>query len=229
MAEENGVLEDDVQGVFQYFTPANTTIIPHGAGYYAEFTVNSFSEFWFNNGGANISQPQPIILFSFLAAKQSGKAVLNWKIQNEINAAKFIIERSADGINFIRIDSLSASDTSQYNFIDVQPLPGINYYRLKLIERNGAYTYSTKRKLNFSNNADDILIYPNPVTSETIFISASANCSSAILYDASGKLIKNFVLQGTENTIKIKGILKGIYLMKIISANSTHTEKIMVQ
>ncbi|MBK8611786.1 MAG: hypothetical protein IPL84_18105 [Chitinophagaceae bacterium] len=30
--------------------PANTEIVPYDNGYYAEFTVNSFSEFWLNNG-----------------------------------------------------------------------------------------------------------------------------------------------------------------------------------
>ncbi len=228
-AEENGTLDDDVNGFFQYLDPAATAIVPHGDGYYAEFTVNSFSEFWFNNGGANISQPQPIILFSFDAAKQSGKALLSWKIRNEINAAKFVIERSADGINYTDIDSIAANGAGQYNFTDAQPLPGVNYYRLKIVQRDGVYTNSVKRKLDFGNNGDDILIYPNPVINETLFISASANCSSAILYDESGKLVKSFALQGTNNTINIKGIAKGIYLLKIFSDNSIHTEKILVQ
>ena len=228
-AEENGTLEDDVKGFFQYITPANITVIPHGNGYYAEFTVNSFSEFWFNNGGANSAQPQPIILFSFTAIKQSGKALLQWKMQNEINAAKFIIERSVDGINFIAIDSMVTDGSGQYNFTDAQPLPGINYYSLKIVQRDGAYTNAVKRKLDFGNNGDDILIYPNPVTSNTVFISASADCSSAVLFDAAGKLIKSFALQGLENTIKINGTAKGIYLLKIISKNSVHTEKILVQ
>ncbi|HPH91317.1 MAG TPA: S8 family serine peptidase [Ferruginibacter sp.] len=44
-AEENGTLEDNFAN-YQFITPANTLIVPHGNGYYAEFTVNSFSEFW---------------------------------------------------------------------------------------------------------------------------------------------------------------------------------------
>ena len=98
-----------------------------------------------------------------------------------------------------------------------------------MVERNGVYTNSVIRKLDFSNKGDDILIYPNPVTSSTIFISASANCKNALLYDASGKLVKSFVLQGRNNTINIIGIAKGIYQLKIISANSAHTEKLLVQ
>jgi hypothetical protein len=232
LAEENGTLDDDINGYFQYITPANTSIIPHGDGYYAEFTVNSFSEFWFNNGGANNMQPLPINLLSFEAAKQVGNALLSWKTANEINTAKFVIERSGDARNYINIGTVvpnSSTGMGQYNFTDSQHLPGINFYRLKVVERNGVYSYSAIRKLDFSNNDDNILIYPNPIINATIFISSSGNCSRALLYDASGKLVKSFPLQGRSNTINITGMAKGIYLLKVISANSTHTEKVLVR
>ncbi len=229
LAEENGSLDDDLKGFFKYITPANTAIIPHGDGYYAEFKVNSFSEFWLNNGGANNTEPLPVNLFSFEATKQQGKALLSWKTENDINVARFVIERSVDGRNFIAIDSISPSGAVLYNFTDAQPLAGPNYFRIKIVERNGTNTNSVIRKLNFSNNGDDIFIYPNPVINETVFISASANCNKALLYNTAGKLIKVFSLQGSSNTISIKGISKGIYLLKIISENSTQTEKILVQ
>lgn len=232
MAEENGVLEDDINGFMQYIIPDNTTIIPHGNGYYAEFTVNSFSEFWFNNGGATNTQPLPVNLFAFEATKQSGNALLSWKTEHEINAAKFEIERSGDGRNFTGIGTkLTNGNTvaGNYNFTDSTPLQGVNYYRIKILQRDGKFTYSVIRKLDFSNSNDDILIYPNPVTQQTVFISASANCSSAILYDGAGKLVKSFALQGTSNSISIKGIAKGIYMLKVISANSSYTQKILVQ
>ena len=232
MAEENGILEDDINGFMQYITPANTTIIPHGNGYYAEFTVNSFSEFWFNNGGVTNTQPLPINLFAFEATKQSGNALLSWKTEHEINVAKFEIERSEDSRNFNAVSTMitnGSAGAGNYDFTDSTPLTGINYYRIKIVQRDGKYTYSRIRKLDFSNRGDDILIYPNPVTGQTVFISASANCSSGLLYDGAGKLIKSFALQGTSNSISIKGISKGIYMLKVISVNSSHTQKIFVQ
>ena len=48
--DENGTLDDDLTGFFQFITPANTAIIPYDNGYYAEFTVNSFSECWLSEG-----------------------------------------------------------------------------------------------------------------------------------------------------------------------------------
>ena len=53
--DENGDLADDLTGFFQFILPANTEIIPYDNGYYAEFTVNSFSEFWLSK--ASIKPP----------------------------------------------------------------------------------------------------------------------------------------------------------------------------
>ena len=232
LAEENGVLADDINGFVRYITPGNTTIIPHGNGYYAEFSVNSFSEFWFNNGGTTNTEPLPVNLFAFEAVKQSGYAFLSWKTADEVNVAKFDVERSVDGRNFSSIGSLSATNATvagNHNYTDSIPLTGINYYRIKVWQRDGTDSYSVLRKLDFSNPGDDIFIYPNPVSGGSLFISADASCSAAFLYDRTGKLIKSFVLQGTGNTIQLNGIAKGVYMLKIISANSQQVQKILVQ
>jgi hypothetical protein len=50
ISDENGILDDDVTGYFQYILPTNTVVVPYDNGYYAEFTVNSFSEFWLSAG-----------------------------------------------------------------------------------------------------------------------------------------------------------------------------------
>lgn len=50
IGDENGNLDDDTTGLFNYILPANTTVVPYDNGYYAEYTVNSFSEFWLSGG-----------------------------------------------------------------------------------------------------------------------------------------------------------------------------------
>lgn len=53
--DENGLLDDDLTGYFQFILPANTEIIPYDNGYYAEFIISSFSECWLS--GADIKPP----------------------------------------------------------------------------------------------------------------------------------------------------------------------------
>ena len=231
-SEENGTLADDLTGSYLYILPANTDIIPYDNGYYAEFPVISFSEFWFNNGGAGGTQPLPISLLSFDALKQTAKVLLAWRTDNELNMARFSIERSPDGNSWSAIGTLPAfnrSVTNYYSLLDNQPFGGLNLYRLKMINIDGSFRYSPVRRVNFNNVAVDINIYPNPVTHDRIYISSSGSCSSADCYDATGKKVKSFMLQGTSNSLDLSGLSKGIYQLKIVTQNSIQNKKIVIQ
>ena len=231
-AQENGTLADNTGGVYAYILPANTEIIPYDNGYYAEFSVNSFSEFWLNNGGVSGNQSLPVNLLSFEALKQTKKILLQWTTDNEINAAKYIVERSADGITYVPIGNVPAynnSNKNNYNFTDNQPFAGFNFYRLKMMDIDGSFRNSPVRKINFDNAADDFTVYPNPVSGDKIFISSTGNVTSAALYDAAGRLVKLFTLKGRTNTLDVAGIAKGTYQLRIFTDKSIHTEKIIIQ
>lgn len=230
--EENGTLNDDLSGVFMFILPANTDIIPYDNGYYAEFPVNSFSEFWLNNGGLGGNVPLPVNLVSFEAMKQNKKVLLQWKTENELNADKYIVERSVDGFNYMEIGTVLAfnnGNTNYYSLQDIQPGQGINFYRLKMIDKDGTFRYSPVRKVDFSNAGYDITVYPNPVTNEKLFISSSGNLNKAALFDATGKIIRTFLLKGLSNSLDLSGIAKGVYQLRIFTGDSVHTEKIMIQ
>lgn len=67
--------------------------MPFDKGYYAEFEVSDFSEFWLNNGGINASTPLPLTLLSFTSRKQNGKDVLaEWITTDEVNVDRFELE-----------------------------------------------------------------------------------------------------------------------------------------
>jgi Subtilase family/Secretion system C-terminal sorting domain len=232
VTEENGDLTDNLTGTRQFILPSNVEIIPYDKGYYAEFSVNSFSEFWINNGGINANEPLPLRLISFEAIKENKNVKLNWQTTNEINSSSFLVERSVDGIVFNNIGTVVATSLpgiNNYSFVDVLPLPTSNFYRLKLIDANGKFAYSPIRKINFNNNSADINIYPNPVNNGVSYIVTKDSCTKAILYDATGKLIKTFALQGTDNILNVKNIAKGVYQLKIYTTKNIQTKKIIIE
>ncbi len=231
-AQENGTLADNGGGIYSYILPANTEIIPYDNGYYAEFSVNSFSEFWLNNGGIGGLDPLPVNLTIFEAIKQAKKVLLQWTTENELNADRYLVERSADGIRYSAIGSVMAFNNNQnnsYSLLDLQPLTGLNFYRLKMFDKNGSFRYSPVRKINFDNAGDDITLYPNPVVNAAIFVASSANANKAILFDAAGKRIRSFSLAGRSNKLDLSGISKGPYQLQLFTDNSMHTEKIIIQ
>ncbi|MEO6541430.1 MAG: T9SS type A sorting domain-containing protein, partial [Ferruginibacter sp.] len=232
VAEENGTLADNLSGMYLFILPANTAIIPYDNGYYAEFPVNSFSEFWLNNGGPGGNIPLPVSLVSFEAIRQTSKVLLQWITEHELNAGTYIVERSADGINYTAIGSKPAFNNNQrnnYSLTDMQPLPGLNLYRLKMIDKDGSFRYSPIRKINFNNAGDDITVYPNPVADAKIFIASSGNSTSAVLFDAAGRTIRSYKLGGRSNTLDVSGIARGAYQLRIFTENTVHTEKIIIQ
>ncbi|MBL7701775.1 MAG: S8 family peptidase [Ferruginibacter sp.] len=231
-AQENGTLADNAGGVHSFILPANTEIIPYDNGYYAEFPVSSFSEFWLNNGGVGGTLSLPVNLLTFEAVKQTKKVLLQWTTDNEMNADKYIVERSADGITYTAIGSVIAFNTAtrnNYSFTDLQPLSGLNLYRLRMTDKDGSFKNSPIRKVNFDNAGDDISVYPNPVVQGKLFIASSSNCNAAMLFDAAGKTIKTYTLSGRSNTLDMSGVSKGTYQLKIFTESSTVNQKIIIQ
>ncbi|MDB5192467.1 MAG: family serine peptidase, partial [Segetibacter sp.] len=55
--KENGTLNDNVSGRYSFINQSKVLKVPYDKGYYAEFKVKDFSEFWLNNGGANANTP----------------------------------------------------------------------------------------------------------------------------------------------------------------------------
>lgn len=231
IVDENGSLADNLNGVKEFILPANVQIIPFEDGYYAEFTVNSFSEFWINNGGLNADEPLPLKLLSFDAIKQNSKTLLKWSTDNETNIDQFIVERSSNAVDYISIGNVNSTNQpgiNNYSFTDEQPLQGINYYRLKIIDKDNVFAYSPTRNVKFGP-ANDISIYPNPVTNALLNVTTSANCKKAILFDATGKQVRAFTLQGMYNSLDLHNIAKGIYQLKVFTDNAVYIRKVIVQ
>lgn len=92
---------------------------------------------------ARVAVPLPLTLIRFNAVLQRGMPTLEWETMNEKNMLRFEVERSS-GNNFSKIGEQPALNHSQniYRFSDPQPLTGTIFYRLKMINIDGGYSYS---------------------------------------------------------------------------------------
>jgi hypothetical protein len=97
-------------------------------------------------------------LFSFRAFPVVDHCQLEWTTGQEDNLRTFVIERSADATNFVVVGQLASRGSfSQYDFTDVSPLDvdltRPFYYRLKMVDKDGAYRYSDIREVSLSFSA----------------------------------------------------------------------------
>ncbi len=111
-------------------------------------------------------------LLSFAAHNSpTGNNVL-WSTENEANYTHFAVQRSTDnGKTFITLDSLVSSFLGGYHYLDAQPLPGANSYRLQMTDLNGDVSYSTVVTIMYKNTGSTItlnhvMLYPNPTKAQ---------------------------------------------------------------
>ncbi len=107
----------------------------------------------------------PIELLSFNATKKGEQVWLNWQTASEENNDFFTVERAADAQNFRSVGNINSLGNSQqiqsYQLIDTQPLPAVNYYRLKQTDLDGSYSYSAI--VEVFNAQQQFDFFPNPV------------------------------------------------------------------
>lgn len=232
-AEENGTLTDNASGTYNFITPSQVNVIPYDNGYYAEYQVSHFSEFWINSGGAGQSHPLPMIMGLFTVTKNQHTALLQWSTLQESNSDHFVIERSTDGISYTAIGTLPAAGNStttlKYQFTDKQIATGINYYRIRLVDKDDKSMYSPVRKISDTDNDFTISITPNPVTKGMVYINTSVNCNRIELRDATGRLIKTATATGTQNQLPVQHVAKGMYFITAITDSGKKVEKIFIE
>jgi len=232
-AEEDSSLYNDTTGVFVFHVPhTDVSIIPNDNGYYAEYQVSGFSEFWINNGGPTGTIPLPVTLLSFTAVRAGDNALLQWSTTDAATLSSFMIEKSTDGVHFATLDSVAASANGNtintYQYTDTHLVSGINYYRLREVNQDGQYTWSPVRTVNGSA-AGGITIYPNPVQDGNLYISSTVNIREIRLVDVSGKTILQMETQGYLNTLPVGAIARGIYFVTVYTDTGNSVQKILIQ
>jgi trimeric autotransporter adhesin len=176
----------------------------------------------------------PVKLNSFSVQKQNTSAKVSWSTELEINSREFIIERSADGINWTAAGTVMASGNSNitryYSFIDPTPSRGINYYRLKSVDQDNRFVNSETRSLLFGASST-VLITPNPATDFIkVFMDKDLNTVSQIIVsDVNGRILNKYSTTDLQKKISTSGFAKGTYLVKVITGENAVTQKIVIQ
>ncbi len=231
---EDSTLANDSTGCYHFQMPRqNMTIIPNANGYYAEYQVTGFSEFWINGGGPAQIEPVAGVLDTFSATYVNFDALLQWTTFQEINVTQFVVERSTDSVNFYPIGMVTAKGTtnsySSYQFTDTSLVTGNNYYRLKIMLSNGQYIYSVVRVVQYELSTTAITVYPNPVLlGGTVYISSITNCWALELHDVSGRTIISQQAVGLHNSMYLANIAKGIYFLTIYTDRGKSTMEVEV-
>ena len=192
--------------------------------------------FSYDNAGNRIlrktSGALPVTLISFTASKVPGDpkgatALLNWQTASEVNSDRFDIERSQDGKKWTTIGNVTANgdkkSNSWYSFPDKNPMDGENLYRLKMIDRDGTFSFSRIQSVYFDAQ---ISFYPNPV--KDLLKIKGATTGKVQLINNAGKVVFSSGNIPTEG-IDMVNLSAGVYLIRITHKDGSSTVRKVVK
>lgn len=196
--------------------PSNSTAIFRKNGGETDTNNNSAD---FETGAPsprNSSFVAPLSLKSFNASLINNKVALNWNTTNEINVDGFSIEKSNDGRAFSNIGFVAAKNaaSASYSFNDVLAA-GVNYYRLKITDKDGSFKYSSVVAVN-AKQSTKLDIFPNPVVNTATLSHTKAGDNATVkLITIDGKtvLTQNIQVGATQSSIDVSKLIKGNYLV----------------
>lgn len=232
-SELNGNTETMLQVAYQNVAPVTTT----GS------LVNTTSHYIYNDlitpvtfSAVTAAQPGalPVTLLEFTAKKEGSAASLTWSTTYESNSDYFNVEHSSNAKDWNTFSKITAANQSNglknYVFSHILPAAGANYYRLKMVDKDQSYAYSTIRALHFEQSYQ-VSIHPNPAV-EKVRISMDhwENIATVKLLNAQGTTLLAFYKKPLSNEINMKDFPAGLYVVQLhLNDGSTATIKVIKQ
>jgi hypothetical protein len=190
----NIVLVDNLLGVRQSVT-ANPV---YDFAITADTNSKGTNRFVLEISAAN---PLPVTLTSLSGKIVNSTTELNWGVANEDNTSSYIVEKSTDGATFNAIATVKAANKLTYSTVDRNPVEGVNYYRIKAVDKNGSINYSKTIQVSFKvYNNNQISVYPTLIANHSFNIklaSLPTGNYKVSLYDMLGKTVFAKTLQTT--------------------------------
>lgn len=208
--------------------------VPRSADWLAtEFTNQNNAASNFTLGAATsasiICEILPIELIRFNAINDGDKNTIEWATALETNNDYFEVEHSENSINFNSFAKVkgagNSSHTNFYSCIDTDLTHNITYYRLKQVDLDGRYSYSSIITASNKMTNSQIKVFPNPfneiITVE--FNKINQECNSKIkIFNELGQIIRSFNVIGKKmEFIDLSDLSAGVYLLDITNYTNT--------
>jgi hypothetical protein len=187
-----------------------------------------------------VSTTLPVQLVQFLATKNDdGSVKVSWATSQEENSNYYDVERSGDQATWSSIGTVKAkgfsSTTTNYFLTDKSPINGTGYYRLKMVDLDGKFTYSKAIPVTTDNSSQALVIYSNPF-SDQIRLKINVSRPQSLMLTVTDMMGKTFVTQSYQaqngdNFVNLQPsvISSGMYILHIQGDSFNQTVKLEKQ
>ena len=168
----------------------------------------------------------PLKLLTFTAKKEGKTNHLQWSTSNEVNVDRFEVERSNDAREYVRMQNVKCKmqNGSSYDFIDHSPLTTHNYYRLKMVDKDGRFEYSPVRVIS-NNSSFYVSAHPNPVKDilQVEIVSDKKAALQMQIISQDGKVLMSELWNppsgGRGAALNVSALQSGSYFLRVTSLN----------
>lgn len=193
---------------------------PLGSGFVTLPNVTTFVSFALGTTRSEI--PLPVTFVSIEAKAVANGTQVSWKVADQIDVLRYEVERSSNGVNFSTIGAVPAADVSAYAFIDRTPASGTVYYRVKNVDVDGRFKYSTIVSLRNGVSSAVVKAFPIPARNTITLQHELATDKTRIqLVTQDGRLLKAIrPAAGTMQTgIDLSDYAPGVYILSYDRGN----------
>ena len=183
--------------------------------------------------GESAGTALPVVLIHFGAESYNDRVKLIWNTASELNNEKFIVEKSGDGKTYNTIGEVTGHGTTtepqEYQFEDFGLASSYNYYRLKQMDFDGRFEYSTVIFMTIDQDQfAEFAVFPNPIKNGQIsFPQHSGVVSEIVIHDLQGK-VKMKRISSNLGKVDVSGLSNGMYFLKLKQGNQTKTARFFV-
>jgi hypothetical protein len=173
------------------------------------------------------ASPLPVRWLDYSCETRVDGIEIKWSTATEINNSHFIVERTIENnpdvfkeLNNNWITGAGFSNQiNDYTFFDNKPFNGWNYYRVKQVDFDGQYEYTSLIGCKWEGDEEFIEAYPNPVK-DYLHVQSNAN-SHVSLIDANGKEVKrlNHFNSANQAKLDLTHYKSGVYFLKSENAS----------
>ncbi|MDH5399053.1 MAG: hypothetical protein OEX02_12960, partial [Cyclobacteriaceae bacterium] len=178
----------------------------------------------------------PIILLYFNATVDEAKRAvkLDWASYEEVNFDHFVLERSSDGLKFSEIGRINGGGWSQdvisYSFLDISPIHGRAYYRLRSVDFDGYEEIFIIKRIDYLQELPVFSVFPNPVTGSKIEVKFSVDpgvYGRLLVFNSVGEKVYTIPLSQGIFSYQIHNITqKGFLYFSVSMSDNIFTQQI---
>jgi hypothetical protein len=179
----------------------------------------------------------PIKLISFTGSLEKASVSLLWTTASEEGFDHFEIERAAADLVFEKIANVNGTgyntaDEHTYSLTDTKPVIGTNYYRLKSVDLDGSYEYSSIVSV-VVEASKSISVYPNPSNGDFVNVSSTFELSEnteIMIFNQEGVMLQRMYITERETRVDFTNrLVSGVYILKYVSTAYSQTVRLFVK